>query len=272
MKRRPSARARFRAVTFDCWDTLIAEADPRRAFELRFMRFRRFVLARRPEVARQGASGEAVVDGALTDAWQAHADTTRRGEHSGARNVAVASLGRFGIDDAESIAEVAAMLSDTRSERGIVALPGALANLCSLARRGVRTGLVCNTGLVCADTTERWLAELGLLSYLQARIFSDRVGRAKPDTRPFELVLDGLGIPGHAAVHVGDSRRCDVAGARACGMPTVRMTACVDDRGRGPEADRVVGDHAALAPLLRGATRWPPPAVGAYVAQAPPGL
>ena len=50
------------------------------------------------------------------------------------------------------------------------------------------------------------------------------VGVAKPDPAIFRIALDALGVPADGSVlHVGDSLRYDVAGARAAGLRPVHM-------------------------------------------------
>jgi putative hydrolase of the HAD superfamily len=99
----------------------------------------------------------------------------------------------------------------------------------------------------------RHLDRLGLLAPLAVQVFSDEVGWPKPDPRAFRAALDPFGMSPGRAVHVGDLRRTDVAGARALGMRSVRIRARHDDQSPLPEADAVVASHAELR-LLLGAT------------------
>jgi putative hydrolase of the HAD superfamily len=81
-------------------------------------------------------------------------------------------------------------------------------------------------------------------------VFSDEAGVPKPNRRVFELALGPLGVHPERALHVGDLRRTDVAGARALGMRSVRIRAHYDDPGPEPDADHVADSHAALRELL----------------------
>ena len=54
----------------------------------------------------------------------------------------------------------------------------------------------------------------------------------------------------HRAVHVGDLRRTDVAGARGVGMASVRLRSHHDDTDPLQEADYVADSHADLRDLL----------------------
>jgi len=82
--------------------------------------------------------------------------------------------------------------------------------------------------------------------------FSDEVGTYKPAPEIFAAALGMLGADAAEAVHVGDLRRTDIAGARAMGMGSIRYRGLADDLGPGPEADFVIDDHRELPPLVAG--------------------
>ena len=139
---------------------------------------------------------------------------------------------------------------------------GALDGLRAVAALGIPIGVVSNSdGSVEAD-----LRSIGLC-YAPAPakpatapvpdgavpvgviIDSAVVGVAKPDPAIFAIALSALGVPpGETVLHVGDSLRYDVAGARAAGLQPVHM----DPFGLCPApADhphiRRLADLAALA-------------------------
>jgi putative hydrolase of the HAD superfamily len=89
------------------------------------------------------------------------------------------------------------------------------------------------------------LARVGLLEHLEAQVFSDELRVPKPHVRAFESALSALQMPAEGALHVGDLRRSDVAGARAAGMRTVRFRGRYDDSDAGPGANGGVIDCAA---------------------------
>ena len=90
----------------------------------------------------------------------------------------------------------------------------------------------------------------GLLAKLQATIFSDEWSLPKPHPKVFEAALDALGVAAEQAVHVGDLRRTDVAGARAVGMGTIRIKVANDDDSALEEADHVAESHADVLRIL----------------------
>ena len=70
----------------------------------------------------------------------------------------------------------------------------------------------------------RLLEESGLAAHLETIVYSEEVGVEKPHPALFEEVLARLGLPATDVVHVGDSRRDDVEGARAIGMQALWLT------------------------------------------------
>ncbi len=69
-----------------------------------------------------------------------------------------------------------------------------------------------------------WLDEferVGILGLFSAISFSSDHGMVKPSPRPFELVLDKLGISSSEAIMVGDSPRRDLGGAKNAGMDCI---------------------------------------------------
>ncbi len=232
-------------VSFDCWSTLLAEQDWPWAHALRVMALQDAAREAGREVSREAA------EGAFDAAWRRHMDVWQSGCVSGAREVAHWGLAELGLDDPHPALEhLVRRFEEASHTSHVVALDGARSLLASLSRAGIPCVLVCDTGLTPGRVVRRLLDRVGLLEHLQALAFSDEVGFPKPDARTFRAALDPLGVAPEAALHVGDLRRTDVAGARALGMQTVRITARHDDAGPGDEADRVVGSHDELAALL----------------------
>jgi FMN phosphatase YigB (HAD superfamily) len=115
---------------------------------------------------------------------------------------------------------------------------------------GLRLGIVCDAGFTGGAILRDFLASKGLLEHFSGWGFSDEVGAYKPDPRIFEAALSMLDAKPAAAVHVGDLRRTDIAGARAIGMRSIRYRGLADDPDPGPEADFVLDDHRDLPGLV----------------------
>jgi FMN phosphatase YigB (HAD superfamily) len=122
----------------------------------------------------------------------------------------------------------------------------------ALSERGLRLGIVCDVGFTGGELLRDFLDREGLLGHFSGWAFSDEVGHYKPSPQIFEAALAALDAQPGEAVHVGDLRRTDIAGAGAVGMRTVRYRGLHDDRGEdeGQEADFVIDSHRELPDLI----------------------
>ena len=68
------------------------------------------------------------------------------------------------------------------------------------------------------------LAALGLAEAFDFVGVSGALGVEKPDRAAFSAVADALNVPLGTMLHVGDSVRADVEGARAAGVVGMRWT------------------------------------------------
>lgn len=84
----------------------------------------------------------------------------------------------------------------------------------ALRDRGLRLGIVSNFD----GRLLRLCEGLGIAHHFDAIVMSGRAGAAKPDPRIFMAALQRLGVGVSEALHVGDSEKEDLAGARACGL------------------------------------------------------
>jgi putative hydrolase of the HAD superfamily len=126
--------------------------------------------------------------------------------------------------------------------------PGADAAIRALAGRGMRLGIVSNTGRTPGVVLRRVLEGWGLLGHFHAVSYSDEVGVRKPSPVIFERTLAALGVAASGALHVGDNPHDDVLGARGAGM----LAAHYVPDGRPPSADAnlVVADLGDLPERL----------------------
>jgi putative hydrolase of the HAD superfamily len=248
-------------VTFDCWATLIVEVDgfkgPRQRAKL---------------VAEAAGVSESRAAEALKKAWQEHQVFWHRGVVFGADDITGHALDALGVplDPARRTALAAACANVARGHE-VRAFKGARETLSRLADRGIRRALVCDTGFSPGTVVRELLASVGLLELLEVTVFSNEVGVPKPHPAAFQAALDGLGVPARGAVHVGDLRRSDIAGARAMGMGSIRIKVHNDDKDEvrvsnagvidcvaagctpacaRPEADRLASTYAEVQALL----------------------
>ncbi len=98
---------------------------------------------------------------------------------------------------------------------------GTIELLDRLSDRGLKLGLISNTGLTSDDCFREWFANLGLMKRFDHLAFSNELAVAKPNGEIFDRTLTALGVPANRALHVGDNAHADVGGANSFGMATV---------------------------------------------------
>lgn len=128
-------------------------------------------------------------------------------------------------------------------------IPGMIELVVELRARGARTAILSNSEGRMAELAE----ELGWAQHFDALVDSGRLGIAKPQREIFEHTARALGAPVTELVHVGDSLRADVEGARAAGARAIWFAGSTShtERPAAPHEDvEVVVDAAELRSLL----------------------
>ena len=234
-----------RAVTFDCWGTLLRyEPAQGRSHELRVRALQRALRAAGVNVGLAGAAKT------LRAAHQKHNDAWQAAESTGSPEIARWALEACGVKDAEIERALVGELQEAALQSEVAALDGAVETLRTLGQRDIRMALVCDTGFTPGRVVRQLLARVDLLAWLEVQIFSDEAGLTKPHAPVFRAALDGLGADPAHTVHVGDLRRTDVQGARELGMGTIRIRDFNDDDSDLPDADAVADHHPHLLEIL----------------------
>lgn len=238
------------AVTFDYWNTLMAEETDR----LREERIERVLTV-------LGANGHpltrAELEAIFERSWKAFNQAWKDNVQYTNADATEALVGELGEEIGPALR---GQLNDAMfggPGRTLRPTPNIGTCLAALKEAGLRIGIVCDVGMTPSPMLREHLESHDLLQHFDHWSFSDEVGVYKPDPTIFEHALAGLGASAARAAHVGDLRRTDVAGAQQVGMVAVRYTGIADDDdtalGEGhtaAEGDLVVHDHAELPALL----------------------
>ena len=134
------------------------------------------------------------------------------------------SPGLGGRLTAGALSEITRVYADSFLDYPPPAHSDALDVLKSVRGMGLRIGMISNTGMTPGTTFRTYLANTGMLGYFDTLTFSDEVRMAKPAKEIFLLTLRAMNALPQQAVHIGDSVKNDVAGAKLCGLRTVWIT------------------------------------------------
>ena len=230
----------IRAVTYDCWGTLLKDRDWEGAMAIRQSALCRFL----PDLSDEECKE------LLNEAWARHDEAWKQIETFGPGRMAAYCLEARGIEDDESINQLTREFETASIETGVDAVEGALEVLAALKSAGIRRGLVCDTGFTPGTVVRELLADNGLLEFLEVLCFSDEVGVPKPGAEIFDKALAELGVRPPEAIHIGDLKRTDIAGAHNVGMHAVRFRGVHDDRSDFPEARVAIDRHEELLEVL----------------------
>ncbi len=228
-----------RAVTYDCWGTLLKDRNWKGAMQTR-------ISALVDSLDLDPAAAEAL----LMEAWAKHDEAWKQVETFGPGRMASYCLEKHGIEDDEALAQLTQEFEEASLDAGVDAVEGALETIEALEENDIRIGLICDTGLTPGRVVRELLDKVGLLSHLEVHCFSDEVGVPKPGNDIFAKALAELGARPPEAAHVGDLKRTDISGARDIGMHAIRFRGVHDDRSDAVDAPIVIDRHEQVLEVL----------------------
>ena len=171
------------------------------------------------------------------------------GEERDALDCALATLTAIEVALPESA--VAATIDELMREAaaGAEPIPGVVAAIGALRQRGLRLGVVSSA--VHHPFLDWTLERFGIAAAFDSVITSASSGFYKSRPEIYQLALRELGVAADETVHVGDSYRFDVQGARRAGLRTV-WYAPTDVALSQPdnEADATIADLATLPTVI----------------------
>ena len=244
---------RIKAITFDLWDTLVADDSDepkRRARGLPTKRQHRRqllweALDRHAPIPRATVDlAFDVADAAFNKVWREHSVTWPIAERL---KVALAGLGRI-LPEPE-LAVLADALGWMELDIPPDIIPGAAEALAELSGR-YRLAIASDAIVTPGANLRRLLDHYDIRRYFSGFAFSDEVGHSKPHRAMFESAARQMGVALEEMVHVGDRDHNDVKGPQALGMKAVLFIATRDaDRDR-TSADAVCENFRMLAATI----------------------
>ena len=253
-------RPPLKAIAFDLWETLITDTP-----ELSRQQ-ERLRLTRMEEILTAHGFGELAdrIEHAYRALWHRCHDLywsmdldvpcRRQIEHF---------LEELELDPASFEETVLEALEDAYAGAALEILPQTVAGadelLAELKARGLRVGLISNTGRTPGSVLRAILERLGLAQHIDVMVFSNEHGECKPQQSIFEELRRGLGVAYEEMMFVGDNPYVDVHGAQRLGMkgvhfdPPTRGTAVAPpvEHGLEIQPDATVHRLRDLLPVVR---------------------
>lgn len=233
----------LRAVTFDCWGTLVDATHSTKPERVALLHHHL------PEVEAERIS--AAYDAAVAQ----FIAVSEHGFSLSTATVLSLTLDHLGVTLSPSVqAATLRFWEDTVLYNPPPRLDGALEALRFLRRRGLGIGLISDTGVTPGRVVRRMFYQLGLLPLFDWLTFSDEIGVTKRHAQPFVSTCRALGVRPSEALHIGDLLETDIRGAHAAGMRAALLLQNSNRREGIPEADIVLEQWdqlpAVLAPLI----------------------
>ena len=196
----------IRAVSLDCYGTLIIHRDRRRRATV----FAEYLNAQGIDGAWDGSGLEALF---TTIAWD---DPDPRAPW---RAVAAGLFARMGVSVPGTLESHAVAMADIFGPRAFRVYEDVVPALEALREQGYRLIVLSNW----LDGLAHYLRVLDLACFFEAIVTSADEGVAKPDPGIFTAAAHRLDLPLPAIAHVGDDWAADVEGASRVGMHAVHL-------------------------------------------------
>jgi putative hydrolase of the HAD superfamily len=177
-------------------------------------------------------------------------DATEENSYARVKAFDLAVLARLGMTDVDDLA-IRAIEGAFAQRSAWYVYPDVMPALGTLRDAGFRMGVISNFVWGGVEL----IHALDLAPHFEALTVSARVGFQKPHRGIFQHALDSLGVGPDRAMHVGDSYKADVEGARRMGITPVLIDRSGGDPARVREERKdpdlpIVGDLNELLDLL----------------------
>jgi FMN phosphatase YigB (HAD superfamily) len=231
------------AVTFDLWNTLVHNRN--------YGEFRLPALKRILE-GHGYVFDDEVVEGAYLEGFRHSSEVikTENHRHMEIEEIVGEVLRLLGVDDGSVFSELVPMY-----ERAVLSDPPVLKEgvfeALDYVRERYRVGLVSVTGVSYGRLIRGIMEDHGILDYFEVLSFSDEVKWVKPSVRLFQSAIEALGVAPEDIVHIGDSMKGDVVGAKKSGMRVIWVKTKEQPYVEGYEPDGVITSLLELPDALR---------------------
>ncbi len=244
---------KIKAITFDLWDTIIRDDsdEPKRKEAGRPTKKaerRNLVhdyLARHGSISRDLVDrAYDTVDAAFNKVWKEHHVTWTAAERLG---LVLKGLGRE-LPEIE-FADLVRLHEEMELEIRPDIVPGVKEALKELHGK-YKLGVVSDAIFTPGRALRQILSDVELIGFFDVFIFSDEIGRAKPDPSVFLAAAGSFGIKPEEMVHIGDREHNDIQGPLEIGARAILCTAAIDRGSGNTKANAVFHDYRELPAVI----------------------
>jgi putative hydrolase of the HAD superfamily len=232
-----------KAITFDCWDTLldddVSRTQKRKAYFLRTFKENGFTLSE--DEMNELFSREAKI-------FQDFIIQNRKTPDSKMRVKTIVQLAKVQLPPSE-MDQIALYSDHVALEYRPPVVPGIKEVLEELTKV-YKLAIICNTGWHSGETVRKLLEGYDFPKYFSHLTFSDGAGIAKPHKQIFEYTLDKLDCRTEDAVHIGDSEYSDIVGAKEAKMKAILFTGINDKYKDHNSADVTINHYDNLVEII----------------------
>ncbi len=233
-----------KAITFDCWDTLLAD-DPSRTNKKKEY-FRQIFNENDFPITESEIDDLFLKEGKL---FENHIIEHRKTQNSRMRVKNIVQLAQIGMPapDIDRIADYCDRIALDYPPPVVTGVEDVL----KVLSKTYGLAVICNTGWHSGETVRHLLEEYGLTQYFSHLTFSDEAGIAKPHKQIFEYTLGKLHCSPEEAVHIGDSEYSDIVGAKEAKMGAILFAGINDRYKDSNSADITISTYDNLLDTLQ---------------------
>ena len=232
-----------KAITFDCWDTLLDDDISRTVKRKEFFRnvFQENGFPVTKEKMDEIFSREAKI-------FQDYIIKNRKTQNSRMRVETICQLA--GVELPEREKERLAEYGDRVALEYRPPVVKGIKEVLEVLAGKYRMAVICNTGWHSGNTVRQLLEDYDFPRYFYHLTFSDEAGIAKPHKQIFEYTLEKIGYSPGEALHIGDSEYSDIVGAKEAGMKAILFTGINEKYKDKNTADVTIEDYERLVEII----------------------
>ncbi len=233
----------IKAVTFDCWDTLIIDDEGRNGKMLNYLEF--VCQENCISLADKNIVNVFALEDKLREEYVVAHHKTKNAMQ---RTETLLELLDVQLPLSEVI-RIAYYFDKVALEVRPPRVP-LVDEVLKVLSRVYTLGVICNGGYHSGDTVRQILDAHKLLEPFAWLSFSDEIGVAKPHRHIFEITVEKLGCEMEEAIHIGDSEYSDIFGAKNAGMKAILFTGINKKYKDNTTADFVIDSYSNPFGLL----------------------